>query len=228
MKAWHFVLIAALLFVGNLHSIRGEDDAAVEDEEYAEADRAHLVVRKAAKAELVVQGRNVTIEIEVLNGGVATAYDVEVADAALPEGVDLVEGALSAKYDKITPGSSKKYSYTVVPTKGDAPIMFSNAKVTYKPEADSSDKTVGTSSFTGFYVITPTQEITRHALNVGRYVSLGICKSPSDWRNLAILSGLVGGFLGVNSLIKSVNKSTKDRKHKKALAEINSEIEKEQ
>jgi hypothetical protein len=60
-------------------------------------------------------------------------------------------------------------------------------------------------------------------------VSLGICKSPSDWRNLAIVAVLVGGFLGVNSTIKSVNKSTTDRKRKKALAEIEKEeVEKDQ
>jgi hypothetical protein len=57
----------------------------------------------------------------------------------------------------------------------------------------------------------------------GRYVSLGICKTPSDWRNLSIIAFLLGGFLGVNSLIKSVNQSTKVRKQKKALAELEKE-----
>jgi hypothetical protein len=57
----------------------------------------------------------------------------------------------------------------------------------------------------------------------GRYLSLGICTSPSDWRNLSIVAFLVGGFLGVNSLIKTVNKSTKSRKQKKALAELEKE-----
>lgn len=54
-------------------------------------------------------------------------------------------------------------------------------------------------------------------------MSLGICKTPSDWRNLSILAFLVGGFLGVNSLIKSVSQSTKVRKQKKALAELEKE-----
>jgi hypothetical protein len=45
-------------------------------------------------------------------------------------------------------------------------MMLGNAKVSYKAEADASELTTGTSSFTGFYVITPVQEITRHALNV--------------------------------------------------------------
>jgi hypothetical protein len=69
MKAWHCLLIGALLLAGNFHSIRAEE--AVEDDDYAEPDRAQLVVRKAAKDELVIMGRNVTVEIEVLNGGVA-------------------------------------------------------------------------------------------------------------------------------------------------------------
>ena len=43
----------------------------MEDDDYAEVERAHLVVRKAAKDDLVVMGRNVTIELEILNGGVA-------------------------------------------------------------------------------------------------------------------------------------------------------------
>jgi hypothetical protein len=72
MKAWHCLLIGALLLAGNFHSIRAEEAAeAVEDDDYAEPDRAQLVVRKAAKDELVIQGRNVTIELEVLNGGIA-------------------------------------------------------------------------------------------------------------------------------------------------------------
>jgi hypothetical protein len=72
MKAWHCLLIGALLLAGNFHSARAEEEAeAVEDDDYVEADRAHLVVRKSAKDELVIQGRNVTVEIEVLNGGIA-------------------------------------------------------------------------------------------------------------------------------------------------------------
>jgi hypothetical protein len=69
MKTWQFALVAALLFVGSFHSIRAEDE--VEDDDYVEAERAHLVVRKSCSEDLVVQGRNVTIEFEVQNGGVS-------------------------------------------------------------------------------------------------------------------------------------------------------------
>jgi hypothetical protein len=93
---------------------------------------------------------------------------VVITDAELPDGLSLVDGSLTAKFDKINPGSSKKVSYVVVATKGDAPIMLNNAKVSYKSEADASEATTGTSTFTGFYVITPTQEIIRHALTVVR------------------------------------------------------------
>ena len=70
MKAWQVLLIGAMLLAGSFHTIRAEGDA-VEDDDYAEVERAHLVVRKAAKDDLVVMGRNVTIELEILNGGVA-------------------------------------------------------------------------------------------------------------------------------------------------------------
>jgi hypothetical protein len=91
-----------------------------------------------------------------------------ITDAELPEGLQLVDGSMTATFDKINPGSSKKISYIVVATKGDTPMMLANAQVSYKAEADASEATTGTSSFTGFYVITPTQEIVRHALTVVR------------------------------------------------------------
>ncbi len=110
-----------------------------------------------------------------------------ITDAELPEGLSLVDGSLTAKFDKINPGSSKKVSYVVVATKGDAPIMLNNAKVSYKAEADASEATTGTSTFTGFYVITPTQEIIRHALTVVRAARRGaagrLCAlAPCCWR----------------------------------------------
>jgi hypothetical protein len=47
------------------------DDAEDIDEDYSEADKAHLIVRKYFKDELGVQGRNLTVYLEIYNAGSA-------------------------------------------------------------------------------------------------------------------------------------------------------------
>jgi translocon-associated protein subunit beta len=41
------------------------------EDEYEDVERAHLIVRKFTNDELVVQGRNVTVTLEIFNGGPA-------------------------------------------------------------------------------------------------------------------------------------------------------------
>lgn len=57
-------------------------------------------------------------------------------------------------------------------------------------------------------------------LSQGVYASLGFARTPSDWRNLAILVFLVGGFFGVNWSIKTFNTNQTNRKRVKALQEL--------
>lgn len=47
-----------------------EEPVAVEEsDEYADSERALLIVQKAIKDELVVAGRNVTVTIDIYNAG---------------------------------------------------------------------------------------------------------------------------------------------------------------
>lgn len=58
------VLLASLLFAACVsHPARADED------EYEDAERAHLIVRKSVAEELVVQGRNVTVQISIFNAG---------------------------------------------------------------------------------------------------------------------------------------------------------------
>ncbi len=54
----------------------------------------------------------------------------------------------------------------------------------------------------------------------GSYASLGICRSPADWRNMAVFLGIVGTLLGVNYGYKAMGTRTSSTKRKKALAEL--------
>jgi hypothetical protein len=70
MANWRFLLLAGLL-VSAAVCVRSDEAAAeAEDEEdYQEAEKAHLIVRKYFKEDMGVQGRNLTVHLEVYNAG---------------------------------------------------------------------------------------------------------------------------------------------------------------
>jgi hypothetical protein len=84
---WKLLLIFGLLLSASVARIAAEDespaageaaageassdDAEDIDEDYSEADKAHLIVRKYFKDELGVQGRNLTVYLEIYNAGSA-------------------------------------------------------------------------------------------------------------------------------------------------------------
>jgi hypothetical protein len=84
---WKLLLIFGLLLSASVVRIAAVDEApaagdaaAAEasdeaddelDEDYNEADKAHLIVRKYFKDELGVQGRNLTVYLQIYNAGSA-------------------------------------------------------------------------------------------------------------------------------------------------------------
>lgn len=54
----------------------------------------------------------------------------------------------------------------------------------------------------------------------GAYLSLGIAKSSTDWRNIAIVAGLVTALLGGNWVYKATTSATVTRKRHRALQEL--------
>lgn len=54
----------------------------------------------------------------------------------------------------------------------------------------------------------------------GAYASLGFARTPTDWRNLAIIIGGIGSLLGGNWLVKKVQASNVNRKRAAALREL--------
>lgn len=200
-----------------------------EDDEYADAEKAHLVVRKFIKdaipvptsengalSGLIVQGRNVTVVIDIYNAGVSAAHNVVLKDT-LPENATLVDGSLTADLGRITTGAHVKHSYTVVFQSGGTFATLPLAVVSYSPEADSATTQDSYSSLYGFFIMTPVQQIQRYALKVGSYASLGFAKSATDWRNLAIVFGVVGTVLGVNWSVKRFKAAGVNRRREKAL-----------
>ncbi|GLI71465.1 hypothetical protein VaNZ11_016691 [Volvox africanus] len=196
-----------------------EDEGVIDDDEYADVQRAHLVIRKFVKEELVVQGKNVTVEIDIYNSGVSTAVAVKFQDT-LPAEASLVEGSLGLDVGKVTVGSHVKHSYVIVFNTGSVQVTLPTALVTYVSDADTNERTEGASTAMPLYVMTPVQQLQRYALQAGAYASLGFARSPSDWRNLAIIIGVVGSLLGGNWVVKKVKASNVNRKRAAALREL--------
>lgn len=54
----------------------------------------------------------------------------------------------------------------------------------------------------------------------GAYASLGFARSAADWRNLAILIGVVGSIIGANWATKRFKAAGVVRRREKALKEL--------
>ncbi|KAG2445045.1 hypothetical protein HYH02_008913 [Chlamydomonas schloesseri] len=210
------LLLASALLINPI--VRADDDG-VEDDEYADTARAMLIVRKFTKEDIVVQGKNVTVEVDIFNSGISTASSVKYTDV-LPENATLVEGSLEVDFGKVTVGSHVKHSYVVIFTAGNVQVQLPPALVSYLAEPDSTESTVGASSSQVLYVLTPVQQLQRYALQAGAYASLGFARTPTDWRNLAIVIGTIGTALGANWMVKKVKASNKDRQRERAYKEL--------
>lgn len=51
-------------------------------------------------------------------------------------------------------------------------------------------------------------------------MSLGLARSPADWRNIAIVVGVIGALVGGNAAVKSANTASVSRKRQRALKEL--------
>ncbi|GFH07625.1 uncharacterized protein HaLaN_02455 [Haematococcus lacustris] len=200
----------------------------VSDDEYADSEKGHIIAHKYVVAALepqlsypiIVQGRNCTVEVVLHNTGSSTAFDVVLVDV-LPAGAQLLDGSLSVTFPKISSGSAAKHRYTMLFTSGGSleVTYLPQGTVTYKADADGSQQT-GLTSRSGLFLLTPVQQITRYALYAGTWASLGICRTPGHWRNMAIFLGLVFGLLGANVGVKQFGASRSNTLRKAALQEF--------
>jgi hypothetical protein len=74
MASWKALLLFGLVLTAASLRVEAAEEAAdeVSDDEYAETERAHLIVRKffgLKPEERAVQGRNLTVHIELTNAG---------------------------------------------------------------------------------------------------------------------------------------------------------------
>ena len=57
----------------------------------------------------------------------------------------------------------------------------------------------------------------------GNYATLGMARTPTDWRNLAIVLFVVGSAVGINSAVKGASTARTNQRRKKALESLEKE-----
>jgi len=193
------------------------DDADDDADEYEDVTRALLILRKSLKEEVAVQGRNVTVLLDIFNAGSMSAKSVKLLDK-LPENAKLLEGSTDAKFAVIAEGSSVKHSYVITFTAGGDGVLLPQPSISYL--ADDKSTQTGYSTTQGVYVMTPVQQIIRYALMTGTYASLGLARTPDHWRIIAIVGALVALLLGGNWVYKTSSSADVSRKRSRALQEL--------
>ena len=69
-------------------------------------------------------------------------------------------------------------------------------------------------------VLSKADNVKRQALELGVYVSLGMLRTPTAWRNFLVLIAVIGGLLAVNQSILSTRAALRQRKSRKAQKEL--------
>lgn len=215
------VALCALVVVASFaNPIVAQDDADASD---APAGPARVLVRKRIVEDLIVEGSNVTVAVTLTNAGETEARKVKARDDgfANEDDFELITGkeSLSATYATIAPGESVEYSFVVVPKKSGS---FPGGAVSVSYLGTSGRETThGSSNVLGATpVYTTMQKNIFAALKVGKYLTLGACRTIEDWVKYGTIIGSVCGALLLNWVALKVKKGVAAARRKMAVASL--------
>ena len=215
------VALCALVIVASFaHPIVAQDDADASD---APPGPARVLVRKRIVEDLIVEGSNVTVAVTLTNAGETEARKVKARDDgfANEDDFELITGkeSLSATYATIAPGESVEYSFVVVPKKSGS---FPGGAVSVSDLGTSGRETThGSSNVLGATpVYTTMQKNIFAALKVGKYLTLGACRTIEDWVKYGTIIGSVCGALLLNWVALKVKKGVAAARRKMAVASL--------
>ena len=215
------VALCALVVVASFaNPIVAQDDADASD---APPGPARVLVRKRIVEDLIVEGSNVTVAVTLTNAGETEARKVKARDDgfANEDDFELITGkeSLSATYATIAPGESVEYSFVVVPKKSGS---FPGGAVSVSDLGTSGRETThGSSNVLGATpVYTTMQKNIFAALKVGKYLTLGACRTIEDWVKYGTIIGSVCGALLLNWVALKVKKGVAAARRKMAVASL--------
>lgn len=215
------VALCALVVVASFaNPIVAQDDADASD---APPGPARVLVRKRIVEDLIVEGSNVTVAVTLTNAGETEARKVKARDDgfANEDDFELITGkeSLSATYATIAPDESVEYSFVVVPKKSGS---FPGGAVSVSYLGTSGRETThGSSNVLGATpVYTTMQKNIFAALKVGKYLTLGACRTIEDWVKYGTIIGSVCGALLLNWVALKVKKGVAAARRKMAVASL--------
>jgi|UniRef100_A0A7S0WEB9 translocon-associated protein subunit beta len=202
-------------------AIAGGARAQMDDDADAPKN-AHVLAHKSVVDALCVEGQNMTIKIALHNAGGTAARKVKVVDEGFDsENFELITGSesLTANFETLVPGASESYSFVVVP-KTSGSFYGGAASVQYLGSS-GREVTHGKSNVVdAIPVYTTTQKNIFTALKVGKYVTLGACKTMEDWLKYGTIIGTVVGVLALNWLALKVKKGVAAMRRRYAVAAL--------
>jgi translocon-associated protein subunit beta len=213
-------LCALVVVASGATPLVAQDDADASD---APPGPARVLVRKRIVEDLIVEGSNVTVAVTLTNAGETEARKVKARDDgfANEDDFELITGkeSLSATYATIAPGESVEYSFVVVPKKSGS---FPGGAVSVSYLGTSGRETThGSSNVLGATpVYTTMQKNIFAALKVGKYLTLGACRTIEDWVKYGTIIGSVCGALLLNWVALKVKKGVAAARRKMAVASL--------
>jgi len=114
----------------------------------AEEENARILVSKSILNELIVEGKDLTVEYNIFNVGGSAALDVQLNDGGFAsEYFEVAAGSLNAKWSRLSPGSNVTH-VAVVQALQSGYFNFTSAEVSYQP-SEGAERVFGYSSAPG-------------------------------------------------------------------------------
>lgn len=115
----------------------------------ADEENARLLASKNILNEILVEGRELTVEYTIYNVGGSAGLEVRLTDASFPSSdFEIVRGNLDVTWNRIAPGSNVSHAVILRPLKSGY-FNFTSAELRYKASEDASEPTFGYTSGPG-------------------------------------------------------------------------------
>lgn len=130
-------------------------------------------------------------------------------------------GQLFTEFDSIPAGATVRHTYTVTPKQATT-ITLPGATVTYvTKEGISHRSTSGASTYFTSYTIV--DFVKYKGLELGSTLTFGLFTTAGDWIRAGIVIGSITFIYAALTSYKGVTAATKERRRRKALAELEKE-----
>ncbi|PAA69121.1 hypothetical protein BOX15_Mlig020275g1 [Macrostomum lignano] len=143
-------------------------------------ERAQIVALKTILNNLVVKGKDITVQYDLYNVGSKAAQNLQLEEEGFPSDYfELKAGLLRARWASLPAGANVSHSVVLTPLQS---VMFnvSQATVRYRASEDSRGFTVGQTSGFGEVVIYDTAAYDRQfSAHATEWLTFGLMSLPS-------------------------------------------------